>query len=469
MTRLAWLSVFSLVTCRLSLFSLCTVARAQDDFQFSWEKNAEGEEKQDVAAPAPEPEGEGAGTAAAPVEKKAFQWTGGTEEAEGVASEVGTEEAVAAPAAVADSQAYDEMLKENQELKRKIAEASKAEESVRKENERLSADIKDMERRNAQFATLIRDLQEQKKDSADNPDQVKELEAKLQAVEQEKTKLGSELTQLRKTVAARAKAKEPEAVASAKPATPPTAEPAAPQPAGTATVKPGSDLFRDKEKENLALKDKLVDIEEARRKAIKERDDILKKAEKAQQEAKLAGEKQKEMEAKLAAAAAAQKETTRTIEKLMEQIPALEKELTTLKSNTSKQGSTERNLQSMEVELQKREQRLIKAERMTAVLEKARDEVAQVSERERRDMHYNMAVVYSKEGRLREAEAEYLRALQIDPNDPAVHYNLGILYDDELNEKDKAAMHYRKYLKLSPHGSDVDAVKGWLLKIEMGQ
>ena len=123
----------------------------------------------------------------------------------------------------------------------------------------------------------------------------------------------------------------------------------------------------------------------------------------------------------------------------------------------------------MEVELQKREQRLIKAERMTAVLEKARDDVAQVSERERRDMHYNMAVVYAKEGRLREAEGEYLRALQIDPNDPAVHYNLGILYDDELNDKGKAAMHYRKYLKLSPHGSDVDAVKSWLLKIEMGQ
>jgi len=45
------------------------------------------------------------------------------------------------------------------------------------------------------------------------------------------------------------------------------------------------------------------------------------------------------MEEKLAAATAAQKETGKTIEKLMEQIPAMEKELAALKSNTTQQGS----------------------------------------------------------------------------------------------------------------------------------
>ncbi|MFC1453319.1 tetratricopeptide repeat protein, partial [Verrucomicrobiota bacterium] len=119
------------------------------------------------------------------------------------------------------------------------------------------------------------------------------------------------------------------------------------------------------------------------------------------------------------------------------------------------------------LELQRREHRLIQAERMASVIERTREEVSAVRKREQRDIHYNMAVVYTKEGKIREAEQEYLRSLLVDPTDPDVHYNLAILYEDELSDPRKAAMHYRRYLKLKPHGADAARVKEWLMAIEV--
>ena len=67
-----------------------------------------------------------------------------------------------------------------------------------------------------------------------------------------------------------------------------------------------------------------------------------------------------------------------------------------------------------------------------------------------------------------EAEQEYLKALRIDPTDAFCHYNLGILYDDELGSKRRAAMHYRRYLLLAPYSPDVDHGQEWLNRLEMG-
>jgi Tfp pilus assembly protein PilF len=461
-----------------------SVSLHAEEFDWSWEKNAEGE-GQEPSASAESPAHQAVrGRKTEDVEQKAgiqpvaateesaakeaapsvaaegegtFQWTKQSDDEESVEKE--TREAKK------DTDAYDGLLKENLELRRRVTEALKAQEAARKDSERLAGQLKDVERRSAQFAALIEDLEKQKRTSKDDPERLKDLETRLAEAEREKTKMGEELKALSRAVEEQKKA--PAVTA------PPATEFTKPPSAGTEGVRPGSDLFKEKERENVALKEKLVEIETARRKSVKDQEDLLKKAERAEEEARQAGQKQRELEERLAATMAAQKESKKTIEKLLEQIPALEKELSNLKSSTTNKDVTlvskERDLQAMEVELQKREQRLIKAERMTAVLEKAREDVAQVSDRERRDMHYNMAVVYTKEGKFREAEGEYLRALRIDPNDAAVHYNLGILYDDELNDKERAAMHYRKYLRLNPHGNDVDTVKGWLLKLEMGQ
>jgi tetratricopeptide (TPR) repeat protein len=157
--------------------------------------------------------------------------------------------------------------------------------------------------------------------------------------------------------------------------------------------------------------------------------------------------------------------------KMTAQLPDMERELTDLRASVKEKDDAlrerEKALQAMAVELDRREHRMVKAERMSDMLEKARSDLVQVSDREKRDMHFNMASVYARDGEYREAETEYLRALRIDPGDADAHYNLGILYDDHLDQKRKAALYYKRYLKLRPDATDVDQVKAWLLNIEM--
>ena len=76
-------------------------------------------------------------------------------------------------------------------------------------------------------------------------------------------------------------------------------------------------------------------------------------------------------------------------------------------------------------------------------------------------MQFNMAVVYAKEGRSKDAEREYLHALRMDPEDTDVHYNLGILYEESLNDPKRASMHYRIYLRFKPSGAESAMVSNW--------
>lgn len=76
--------------------------------------------------------------------------------------------------------------------------------------------------------------------------------------------------------------------------------------------------------------------------------------------------------------------------------------------------------------------------------------------------YYNMGCVYKAARQFDRAEAEFLRALAIKPDDAGVHYNLGILYDDDLHRKDKARLHYQKFLELAPDDRDAASVQEWL-------
>ena len=66
-----------------------------------------------------------------------------------------------------------------------------------------------------------------------------------------------------------------------------------------------------------------------------------------------------------------------------------------------------------------------------------------------------------------DAKREYLKCLKIDPKDAGVLYNLGILYDDKLNDNRKAAYYYRRFLKYRPMGEDAIQVRRWLTDIEL--
>ncbi len=108
-----------------------------------------------------------------------------------------------------------------------------------------------------------------------------------------------------------------------------------------------------------------------------------------------------------------------------------------------------------------------KAERKADARKAFEADLLRKTNKERLNMHYNIAVVYDKNGMYKDAEREYLKCLDIDPNDPGVHYNLGILYDDKLNMGNKAKAHYKKYLEIVPKGENTYKVRQWLTDIEL--
>jgi len=234
-----------------------------------------------------------------------------------------------------------------------------------------------------------------------------------------------------------------------------------------------SDLFRKVEEANVVFRKKLVELETQRHKAVKAMEKMKKRDQRHDDAVKKEREGRKNAEERIEETLKREGEHKELIEKLMTEIPLLENEVADLEQRnralTEKLALRDESVMGLKAELRKREHRLDKAERVAQVLESAREEVIHVNDREKRDMHYNMAAVYVREGRFHDAETEYLRALRIDPTDADVHYNLAILYDDELKNSSKAIMHYKRYLKLNPHGSDADLVRDWLMKLDMNR
>ena len=363
----------------------------------------------------------------------------------------------AAPGDQRLTEAYQRLLKDNLELRRRIQETQGQEATIRRENERLNLEVRDLESRIQESVKAIGKMRQEQVAERENRDRQIDLEGRLNQAEVERQRLAEELERVR-----------------AQAASMPVALPVVPvveaSPAGPA-VEPGSDLYRKVEQENRALKDRLAEADTVRRQAIEAREQIAKDAESAQQQAAAAEQKRLELERQLATVKQTESAQQGTIERLMQEIPKLEGELATLRNRTvessrAAQGQ-QQEVELLRAELERREQRLVKAEKMAALMNRAREEVRQVDSREKRDMHFNMAVVYQREGRFRDAEQAYLSSLQIDPSDADVHYNLGILYEDELGEPGKAAVHYRRYLRLAPSAPDADQVREWLLRLDM--
>lgn len=81
-------------------------------------------------------------------------------------------------------------------------------------------------------------------------------------------------------------------------------------------------------------------------------------------------------------------------------------------------------------------------------------------------VHYNLGCIYKVYRHFDKAEAEFLKALEIKPDDSASHYNLGILYDDDLGNKSKAAAHYKKFLEHSNDEVERAQVLEWLESLQ---
>ncbi len=79
-------------------------------------------------------------------------------------------------------------------------------------------------------------------------------------------------------------------------------------------------------------------------------------------------------------------------------------------------------------------------------------------------MHYNMGVFYTKNKEYSRATSEFEKAVEINPDDAAAHFNLGYIYAEYMVDRAKAVDNFRHYLRLAKKGDkDVEWVKKYIL------
>lgn len=77
--------------------------------------------------------------------------------------------------------------------------------------------------------------------------------------------------------------------------------------------------------------------------------------------------------------------------------------------------------------------------------------------------HLALGNQYYDAGEYAKAQEEYQKVIAFDPNNVDAHLNLGIIYDDIVGDKTKAAEHYKAYLELQ--GPRQEEVRSWLRKV----
>jgi len=234
-----------------------------------------------------------------------------------------------------------------------------------------------------------------------------------------------------------------------------------------------TDLYLELEADLALVRDRLIETESERQRLRRSVEQLQEDMSNQQAELLSLQRSKDATSADLALAKEREEDYRELLDRLVPEVRSLEEKLTDLRREREQIASRllqrEDEIEALHVELEQREHRLARAERVAEVLERTRSEVEQAQRKQRLNMHYNMAAVYARDGRYAEAEYEYLQALRLDPSDADVHFNLGILYDDELGQPDKAILHYRRYLQLNPHGVDADRVRSWLMRLEMDQ
>jgi tetratricopeptide (TPR) repeat protein len=81
--------------------------------------------------------------------------------------------------------------------------------------------------------------------------------------------------------------------------------------------------------------------------------------------------------------------------------------------------------------------------------------------------HYNMGNIYFERGEYQRAVVEYYQAVDLTPNDPDTHYNLGFVSGEFLGDQETALKHYQWYLYLKPDAPDAAAVKEKILQAKL--
>jgi chromosome segregation ATPase len=87
--------------------------------------------------------------------------------------------------------------------------------------------------------------------------------------------------------------------------------------------------------------------------------------------------------------------------------------------------------------------------------------------KERSNFYYNLASYATRSQLFEEALNYYAKSLLQNPKDAATYYNMGVLYDEHLDNPSKAIFSYSKYLELAPaDAADREKVKKWINSLE---
>lgn len=84
----------------------------------------------------------------------------------------------------------------------------------------------------------------------------------------------------------------------------------------------------------------------------------------------------------------------------------------------------------------------------------------QTNRMERHVLHHNLGCVYRQAGRAAEAEKAYLEAIRLDPGAADSQLGLGLLYESDLKQPEKARACFERFLALSPESPNAGDVRG---------
>lgn len=140
-----------------------------------------------------------------------------------------------------------------------------------------------------------------------------------------------------------------------------------------------------------------------------------------------------------------QREVAKDNQRLREQVEELRKQIELRKTGETKDI----------------ENTLVAKEKKIETLQKQIEELHALHQKDRVTYFYNLGLIYTTHGLVKEALEVYQKALQIDPNDAAIHYNLIHLYEERIKDPVKAKEHREAYQKLS-EGKPVGEKADWL-------
>ncbi len=104
-----------------------------------------------------------------------------------------------------------------------------------------------------------------------------------------------------------------------------------------------------------------------------------------------------------------------------------------------------------------KEQSILKKENDN--LQRRMGRLEEISRKEKADLTRALGTAYIKAKLFPQAIGAYLQALNLNPDNAELHYNLGLLYQHSEEDTKKSLYHFKKYLELEPQAKNKKEVE----------